>query len=237
MPKLFPTVVKRIAAAVGVNFKGLASFGLEQRTRLAGVFSRASAGAAVTNVVGDLVTRQSPGAAVLQTRITLTHTGDAVTGAEDAASDWDNPGNAGGPPNGTVATLTEGLVLTQGTLYTTFASQVNRDALTITKVEVLSYHRTAGIQLLASALTVGHRQGNLGVITTIEAINNNEDHLVTPQVYDITDDLRDVVTGEIDWADLGTIQITYQGTILVDIGLTQYSVDTAQLRITAESIE
>ena len=190
-------------------------------------------GVAVEQSGVRLVSPNLPGVQVGEAPGTLRHRKFVETASESTGSDWSGVPNFVGAADGSLAELQEGLVLTQGVLIGEFAPQVNRQAWTIQSVLVQSFHRTAGIQLLASALNVQYRNGALGVPVSVEAINNNEDHLGSPRTYDITASGPTGVGDAWTWEAISGLRWEYSGTIVVDLGLTVYQVDAARLIVNA----
>lgn len=158
--------------------------------------------------------------------------------SESAASDWNDLANSEGDSTDTaVASLSEGLVLTQGTLIGDFPDPTGKTELTIDRVRLQCHYRVQEFLLAGTTLQVQYRIGALGVPTTLRTVTGgitsptNVNFLTNGELFDITADRAWT------WQDSSDIQVLYTGTILVDAGLSAVQVNATKLLIEASLTE
>ncbi len=201
---------------------------------------RAAATISTRVVSGTVKPAQRSAGRITRIQWDLVHTGPVTTAVQDPGGNWTNENNFQGAPDGAVATLTEGIVLVQGTLRGSLAAQPNRPpTLVISKVELLFYIETVGIVLITSTWSLGWRLNGTppGAPHVLEGPSNaNVSSLVAPRVFDITEAIRPVGGGDILWADIAALQPFMTGTIVVDAGLTRLRADACRVRVTAREV-
>ncbi len=186
----------------------------------------------------------TPAMEIVQSSITLSHASWVTSATESPASDWDNLANSEGSSTSTAtSSLEEGLILVQGTLYGNFAAQANRDPLAITGVRLRCYFQVAEFLLAGSLLTISYRVGALGTAVQLDQYSGgiitvtNVDYLSDGLEFDITASGPNGLGAAWTWDDLTDLRIEYQGTILVDAGLSVVHVNATKLEIDASHTE
>ena len=165
------------------------------------------------------VPEQQPQAELVRIRYDLT--GRPVSTLATSTG-WQNPGNAAGPPNGSLASITGGLSSISGSLTLDFADPVGKDSLTVTDARLLFYGRLRGV-ILANAFLRYERSIN-GVNTQLIAFTENVDHLTTPYVAPL---------GTPTWAELATVRATVAGQTNAASAGAVVELDAVELVVTA----
>lgn len=198
---------------------------------------RMGAGLAVEQAPFDAKVSNDIGVVFARTYGSVAHQGYAQSGSQSAGGDWENPANVAGEPDNGFATLAEGLLLVQGTLIARFAQQQNREHLTIDRVRIRFYFQVAEFLLAGSTLQLQYRIGDLGVPQTLATFSGgiidvtNVDHLQDGLEFDITDQGSDGLGAAWTPQALSDIQALFNGTILVDTGLSVVRANAARLDI------
>lgn len=238
-----PIVVDVGAPASEINFLSFFTPAPELRSVLDGVFAYVDAGVTMgDNHTLTALTPQLP-AAELEAYFPSWQTLPWVDVAtESPASDWEDFTNFEGNTPGTAATLTEGLVLTQGTLIGTFPTLNAKPAdLLIDAVRLVLYYEAANFLLPGTSLQVAYRVGGaLGTATTIHtfvgnALTSESEDYETGRTFDITASGPDGIGGAWTWADLSELRVELAGTILVDVGLSAVTAWRCQLQVDAHT--
>lgn len=247
--KLFPTVVRRVTQVVvggGINFLARFSPGVRLRSRLEAILSSPHFGAAVVPPISlDLVTAEQGGAAVTQTTVTATLSRYHAGNVNDPGSDWADVDEAEDAPDSVDATITEGLVLVQGTFTGHFPDITGKDFMTIDSVVLELSWQIAEFILVGSTFQIAYRIGDLGTpqIIVSEAglitLANSQDHTPPnpPDSHDITALGPDGLGAPWTWDDIRDLQLRYTATILVDVGGSNAAVDAGRLIVTASHTE
>lgn len=107
--------------------------------------------AATNRTIGALgLAPKVPAYNVLETKVVLTRTMSITTVTQTnvpglARTDWTNPTNAQGAPNGTLAAINgNGLAVRNGRLVLTYPATTGKTTMTIDKVELWLYYQTIG---------------------------------------------------------------------------------------------
>lgn len=248
MPKIFNTVrkVKRVvggAVDAVVNFPARMRAGFRMGARLVVVIGhRLVAGFRLGLSPFSVLSTVGFGFAVRQTRIDVEHQGWVQSSSQSAGGDWDNINNHNGPSDGARAELDEGFLLVQGTLTGSFAAQINRQPLEITQVILRCYYQLSEFLLAGSTLVVQYRNGALGLPVNLATHSGgiisvtNVDRL-SGFDFDITALGPDGQGAAWTWQALSDLLVDYQGTILVNAGLSNVLVEASRLQISATHTE
>lgn len=181
---------------------------------------------------------QTPALEIVRAQYDLLRTNGSNDMAEvGPAGQWANPSNAQGDPDGApYATLSEGAALVTGTLRGNYPDSVNKDELTVTKVELIFYYRITDAAA-GTILTLQARHGDGGVPVQIaQDSNQNQDFLVAGRTLDITATLFAPAAGQpaLSWASVDDLQSLCDGSIAVSATTTPlFEVDAVRLRVTA----
>lgn len=247
--KIYPTtVVRRVTQIVsgGINFLARFATGARLRSRLEAVLARPTVGAAVVPPTTlDLVSVELAGAGIVQTTIAAElgryHSGNV----NDPGSDWENIDQAEDEPDSADATISEGLVLVQGTFTGHFPDLTGKDFMAIDSVRLELSWQIAEFLLIGTTFSVAYRVGDLGAPVTLVnesgliTIANNQDHTPPnpPDSHDLTALGPDGLGAPWTWDDLRDLQVRYTSTILVDVGNSQARVDAGRLIVEASHTE
>lgn len=235
----------QLAQSMGgiVNFPAKIGAGIKQYCRLILVEgNKLGVGVEAKQSPFAVTSQQGPGVEVVQTTINLTNASWVNSASESAGSDWNNVAELEGADDGVTATLEEGLVLTQGTLIGDFPAQVNRGPLVINSVKLVCYYRVGNFLLIGTTLTVRYRVGALGLPVQLDqhvggVVAPTDVNRLDGFEFDITSSGPSGTGDAWTWDDLSDLRIEYDGTILVDTGLSIVEADATQLIITASHTE
>lgn len=230
----------------GINFLSQFPAGVTLRSRLEAILSRPEAGVAVVPPISlDLVADEQGGVEIVHTTIAADvaryHNGNT----NDPASDWEDIAEAEDAPDSTDATITEGLVLVQGTFTGHFDDPTGKDFMDIDSVVLELSWQIVEFLLIGTTFTISYRIGDLGTPTQLVSetglitVANNQDFTPpnSPDTHDITLLGPDGLGAAWTWNDIRDLQVRYAATVLVDVGNSGARVDAGRLIVEASHTE
>lgn len=244
---LEPTInIIQVIIGGGINFLARFFPGVTLRTALEAILSRPAVGAAILPPISlDLVTDQDPGGRIVHTSVAADLSRYHAGNVNDAGSDWEDIDQAEGAPDSSDATITEGLLLVQGTFTGHFPDMTGKDFMAIDSVVLELSWEIAEFLLIGSTFSISYRIGDLGAPVNLVSeaglitVANSQDHTPPnpPDTHDITALGPDGLGAAWTWPDLRALQLRYTATILVDVGGSAAAVDAGRLLVEASHTE